>query len=118
MVVIRHIPEGGLGPLVQALGEGGGGGGSGEAALTAAHAACLIPQQPAIHPSIHLLIHASMHLFISLFSSLVVSSLPCFDIDSNINTCMHSQIHACICMFTHVTAQLQKSNACCSCLDH
>ena len=44
MVVISHIPEGGLSPLLQASGEGGGGGGEGP--LAAAHAACLVPQEP------------------------------------------------------------------------
>ena len=61
MVVIGHIPEGGLGPLVQALGEGGGG--AGEAALTAAHAAHLIPQQPT-------LIHSFIYPFLPWMSSM------------------------------------------------
>lgn len=46
MEVIGHVSEGGLGPLRQALCEGGDAGGGGEGALAAAHAACLIPQKP------------------------------------------------------------------------
>ena len=42
MVVICHIPEGGLSPLLQALSKGGGD--SREGALTTAYATCLITQ--------------------------------------------------------------------------
>ena len=45
MEVIGHIPEGGLGPLLQPLREGRSRGGEG--ALAAAHATCLVPQKPA-----------------------------------------------------------------------
>ena len=46
MKVVGHIPEGGLGPLLQPLREGRTRGGEG--ALAAAYAACLVPQKPAI----------------------------------------------------------------------
>lgn len=46
MEVIGHIPEGGLGPLLQPLREGRSRGGEG--AFAAAHAAGLVPQKPAI----------------------------------------------------------------------
>lgn len=49
MEVISHVSEGGLGPLRQALREGGDTRRGGEGAFAAAHAACLIPQQPAIN---------------------------------------------------------------------
>lgn len=46
MEVISHVSEGGLGPLVQAQREGRSRGG--ERTLTAADAACVVPQKPAI----------------------------------------------------------------------
>lgn len=73
MEVVSHIPEGGLGPLLQALREGGSRGGEG--ALAAAHAAGLIPQKPAIVTTAH---SGLAETAISCDSCLVVHTVWCW----------------------------------------